>query len=167
MSKRRADRAETPHPERALDRIDRRILECLQRDGRMSNVELAERIGLSESPTCRRVKQLEAQGIIRGYCAIVDQRAIGLDVVAFVQVSMEKQPDRTTQDFLSCVADEPHIVECHAMSGSNDYLMKVVARNIDHFSDLCMNEILKFPGVRHVESAFSLGVVKDTRVLPT
>lgn len=150
-----------------LDPSERKILQLLQEDGRMSNVELAEHIGLSESPTFRRVKQLEQAQVIRGYSAIVDQRAIGLDVVAFVQVSMEKQPDATTEDFHRHVAEEPHIVECHAMSGSHDYLMKVVANSIDHFSELCMGRILKFPGVRHVESAFSLQVVKDSRVLPT
>lgn len=150
-----------------LDNAERQILQLLQQDGRMSNVELAEHIGLSESPTFRRVKQLEQARVIRGYAAIVDQRAVGLDVVAYVQVSMEKQPDANTLDFLTHVAEEPHIVECHAMSGSNDYLMKVVARNIDHFSELCMERILKFPGVRHVESAFSLKVIKDSPVLPT
>lgn len=151
----------------SLDAAERQILQLLQADGRMSNVELAEKIGLSESPTFRRVKHLEQSRVIRGYAAIVDQRAVGLDVVAYVQVSMEKQPDATTAEFLSRVAAEPHIVECHAMSGSNDYLMKVVAHNIDHFSELCMQGILKFPGVRHVESAFSLKVIKDSRVLPT
>lgn len=153
-------------PSLHLDSAERQILQCLQRDGRMSNVDLAEHIGLSESPTFRRVKQLEQKGVIRGYSAIVDQRLLGLDVVAFVQVSMEKQQDAATDAFLAQVHDEPHIVECHAMSGTHDYLMKVVARNIDHFSELCMERILKFPGVRHVESSFSLKTVKHSRELP-
>jgi Lrp/AsnC family leucine-responsive transcriptional regulator len=149
-----------------LDNTERQILALLQEDGRMSNVELAERIGLSESPTFRRVKQLEQTGAITSYAAVVDQRALGFEVTAFVQVSMEKQPDSTTESFHACVRDERHIIECHAMSGSHDYLMKVVARNIDHFSSICMQRILKFPGVHHVESSFSLQQIKLSRALP-
>lgn len=150
-----------------LDKAEKRILDILQSDGRVSNVELAERIGLSESPTFRRVKALEEAGVIEGYAAVVDQRRLGLTVTAFVQVSMEKQPDSATEAFHQCVLDEPHITECHAMSGTHDYLMKVVARNIDHFSEICMQRILNFPGVRHVESNFSLRAVKQSRTLPS
>lgn len=149
-----------------LDETERRILRALQADGRLSNVALADRVGLSESPCHRRVRQLEAAGVITGYAALVDQRRLGLDVTAWVQVTMERQPDRATEAFLARVREEPHIVECHAMSGAHDYLMKVVARSIDHFSELCMEGILKYPGVLHVESSFSLREVKHARVLP-
>lgn len=150
-----------------LDTTDRQILRHLQADGRQSNVALAEAIGLSESPTFRRVRQLEERGLISGYAALVDQRRLGLTVTAFVQVTMERQPDSATDSFHACVEAEDHIIECHAMSGSHDYLMKVVARNMDHFSELCMQRILKFPGVQHVESSFSLKEIKSSRVLPT
>ena len=149
-----------------MDKWDREILGLLQGDGRMTNVELAERIGLSESPTLRRVRQLESEGVIARYTAVVDQRRVGLEVTAFVLVVMEKQPDRSTQAFHDAVGSEAHIVECHAMSGSHDYLMKVVARSMDHFSELCMERILKFPGVQHVESNFSLRTIKESRQLP-
>jgi len=149
-----------------LDPAERKILRLLQSDGRMPNVELASRVGLSESPCFRRVKRLEEAGVIKGYAAVVDQRRLGLDVTAFVLVTMEKQPDAATEAFLDCVREEEHIVECFATSGSHDYLMKVVARNIDHFSELCMQRILKFPGVMHVESSFSLQEIKHSRVLP-
>ena len=149
-----------------MDKWDREILALLQRDGRITNVELAERIGLSESATLRRVRQLEQSGVIDRYTAVVDQRKLGLEVTAFVLVVMEKQTDSSTAEFHQRVAAEPHIVECHAMSGSHDYLMKVVARNMDHFSALCMERILKFPGVQHVESNFSLRTIKDSRQLP-
>jgi Lrp/AsnC family leucine-responsive transcriptional regulator len=139
-----------------MDQTERKILALLQADGRMSNVELAERVGLSESPTFRRVKQLEG----------TDQRRLGLEVTAFVLVTMERQPDSATESFHACVAAEEHVIECHAMSGSHDYLMKVVARNIDHFSEICMQRILKFPGVMHVESSFSLKEIKHSQVLP-
>ena len=151
----------------ALDRIERRILALLQGDGRMSNVELAQRIGLSESPCFRRVKKLERDGVIRNYSVVVDQRTLGFTVTAFVLVDMDKQPDARTDEFHAHVAAEPHIVECHAMSGGHDYIMKVLARDIDHFSELIMREILKYPGVRHVESSFSLGEIKHSRALPT
>lgn len=150
----------------ALDRTERRILEALQRDGRMANVELAGRVGLSESPCLRRVRSLERSGVIDGYAAILDQRALGLSVAAFVLVTLEKQTDAQTEDFHASIRDEPHIVECHATSGSHDYLMKVVARDIEHFSELMMQGILKYPGVRHVESSFSLGEVKRSHALP-
>lgn len=149
-----------------MDKVDRQILESLQTDGRMRNIELAERIGLSESPTFRRVKLLEEKGMIRGYVALLDQRQLGLQVTAYVSVRMAQQPDRDQHEFHQCVADEPHIIECHAMSGGFDFLMKVVARDMDHFAELCMQEILKYPGVAHVESAFSLKAIKSSHTLP-
>lgn len=149
-----------------LSPTERKVLRLLQGDGRMSNVELAEQVGLSESPCLRRVKQLEQSGVIKGYAALVDQRLLGLEVTAFVLVTMEKQPDAATEAFIAAVQAEEHIVECYATSGSHDYLMKVVARNIDHFSELCMQRILKFPGVMHVESSFSLKEIKHSRGLP-
>jgi Lrp/AsnC family leucine-responsive transcriptional regulator len=149
-----------------VDRIERNILTLLQRDGRMSNVDLAAHVGLSESPTFRRVRQLEEHGVITGYAALVDQRQVGLTVTAYVQVTMERQPDAATDTFHACVEEEPYIIECHAMSGSHDYLMKVVAENMDHFSEICMQRILKFPGVMHVESSFSLKTIKRSRGLP-
>ncbi len=149
-----------------LDPTERNILRILQANGRISNVDLAERVGLSESPCFRRVKQLEQSGVVKGYSAVLDQRLLGLEVTAFVLVTMEKQPDAATEAFLAEVQAEEHIVECYATSGSHDYLMKVVARNIDYFSELCMQRILKFPGVMHVESSFSLKAIKHGPGLP-
>lgn len=149
-----------------FDKSETRILHILQREGRTSNVDLAQQIGLSESPCFRRVKQLEEAGVISGYSAIVDQRKLGLEVTAFVLVAMERQPDTSVEDFIDCVVAEEHIVDCYAMSGRYDYLMRVVARSMDHFSELCMERILKYPGVRNVESSFSMKEVKHSRALP-
>jgi Lrp/AsnC family transcriptional regulator, leucine-responsive regulatory protein len=149
-----------------LSRTERDILRELQVDGRVSNVDLAERVALSESPCFRRVRALEDAGVITGYGARLNQRALGLQVTAFVLVSLDKQGDRIQRDFLAQVEAEDHIVECHAMSGSHDFLLKVVARNIDHFSDLSMQRILKFTGVRDIESNFSLLAVKENSALP-
>ena len=149
-----------------LDRAEKKILEALQTQGRMSNVDLAQRVGLSESPCFRRVKALEENGVIRRYGAQLDQRALGLQVTAFVLVNLEKQDDQKQKGFLARVEAEEHIVECHAMSGSHDYLLKVVARSMDHFSELSMERILKFPGVTNIESNFSLVAVKENVGLP-
>ncbi len=149
-----------------LDRAEKEILKAMQTRGRISNVELAERVGLSESPCFRRVKALEESGVIRRYSAQLDQRALGLQVTAFVLVNLEKQDDQKQKGFLARVEAEDHIVECHAMSGSHDYLLKVVARSMDHFSELSMERILKFPGVTNIESNFSLVAVKENVGLP-
>jgi len=149
-----------------VDRIEQQILESIQADGRLPNVQLAESIGLSESPTFRRVKLLEQSGIIQKYVALLDQRKLGLQVTAYVSVRMERQPDEEQHGFHQCVAAEAHIIECHAMSGAFDFLMKVVARDMDHFAELCMQEILKYPGVQHVESSFSLKAIKQSHKLP-
>ena len=149
-----------------LERAERDILRTLQTEGRLSNVELARAIGLSESPTLRRVRALEERGVIQGYTARVEQRALGLQVTAFVQVRLQKEDDATTSAFLDRVLDEAHIVECHAMSGGYDYLLKVVAQSMDHFSQLIMRGILRFPGVKDIESSFSLETVKAGAALP-
>jgi len=150
----------------SFDAAEVAILRALQSRGRMSNVELAEHVGLSESPCFRRVKALEEQGVISGYGAQLDHRALGLQVTAFVMLDLEKQDDRKQRDFLASVEADEHIVECHAMSGSHDYLLKVVARSMEHFSQLAMERILKFPGVTNIESNFSLLAVKENAPLP-
>lgn len=151
---------------KSLDRTERRILEALQQDGRLSNVELAQAVGLSESPCLRRVRGLESEGVIAGYSAVVSQRSLGLQVTAFVQVQLEKHDDQKTKAFLERVAQEKHIIECHAMSGAYDYLLKVVAQSMDHFSEIAMQGILRFPGVKGIESSFSLLTIKHPSPLP-
>ena len=149
-----------------LDKAEKEILRILQTNARISNVELAEKIGLSESPCFRRTKHLEDSGMITGYSASLDQRQLGLQVTAFVQISLNKQSEEETLQFLSRVEAEEHIIECHAMSGSYDYLLKVVTRSMDHFSELSMQGILKFPGVQDIESHFSLKEIKLSHSLP-
>lgn len=149
-----------------FDRAETTILSSLQANGRITNAQLAEQVGLSESPCLRRVRSLEERGVISGYRAQLDQRAIGLPVTVFVQVQLEKHDDRKSRDFLNSVEAEPYIVECHAMSGAYDYLLKVVARSMDHFSTLAMDGILRFPGVTDIESSFSLKTIKQDAPLP-
>lgn len=149
-----------------LGRAEREILHILQKEGRISIVELAGRVGLSESPCFRRVRALEEAGLISYYSARLDQRQLGLQVTAFVHVSLEKGDETKLRKFLAQVEAEDYIVECHCTSGSYDYLLKVVATSMDHFSELCMQGILKFAGVKHLESQFSLGAIKQSDVLP-
>jgi len=149
-----------------LDRSEKEILRILQREGRLSNVEVATRVGLSESPCLRRIRALEDSGVIDYYAAKINQRKIGLQVTAFVQVTLEKLDDSKRKQFLTQMQNNEFIVECHAMTGSYDYLLKVVASSMDHFSDLCMKSILHFPGVTNIESQFSLIVEKEGGVLP-
>lgn len=149
-----------------LDRTDRKILSELQRNGRMSNVELAQAVGLSESPCLRRVRALEENGVIDGYSARIEQRKVGLQVTAFVQVQLEKHDDEKVRAFLDRVALEESIVECHAMSGAYDHLLKVVAHSMDHFAEIAMRGILQFPGVKDIESSFALQTIKQDAPLP-
>lgn len=149
-----------------LDRAERKILSVLQKEGRISVVELAARVGLSESPCFRRVKALEQAGVIDHYSARLDQRKLGLQVTAFMQVSLEKGDEEKLHTFLAQVEAEDYIIECHAMSGSYDYLLKVVANSMDHFSELCMQRVLNFAGVKDIESQFSLRAIKQTDALP-
>lgn len=149
-----------------LDRAERDILRILQKEGRISIVELAARVGLSESPCFRRVRALEQAGVIDHYSARLDQRKLGLQVTAFVQVSLEKGDEVKLRGFLAQVQAEDHIVECHAMSGSYDYLLKVMATSMDQFSELCMERILNFTGVKDIESQFSLRAVKLSDQVP-
>lgn len=149
-----------------LDRTECEILRILQKEGRISIVELASRVSLSESPTFRRVKALEQAGVISSYSAQLDQRKVGLQVTAFVQIILEKGDAAKLRTFLAQVEAEDYIVECHGMSGSCDYLLKVVATSMDHFSELCMQRILNFAGVKNIESQFSLWAVKQGTPLP-
>jgi len=149
-----------------IDDTERRILTELQKDGRISNVELADKVGLSESPCLRRVRQLEDADIIKGYTAQLDQKKLGLGVTVFVQVNLDQSTEAMTHNFWEAVRAEPHVVECFAVSGSYDYLLKIVARDLDDFSNIAMRRILKFPGVKDMTSGFVLEEVKGSSQLP-
>ena len=150
-----------------LSRSDRRILSILQADSSISNVALAERIGMSPSPCLRRVRQLEAAGLIRGYIALLDDRALGFGITAYVEVKVPQVAGQNvTERFKEAVRLEPAITGCFATAGSYDFLLRVVARDIDAFSSLLQNVLLKLPGVHDMRSSFVLESVKDTTALP-
>ncbi|MET3665019.1 Lrp/AsnC family transcriptional regulator [Caulobacter sp. 1776] len=148
-----------------LTRADRKILQILQADGKISNVDLAERVGLSPSPCLRRVKQLEASGLISGYVALLDRRKARLDVLAYVEVQVDHK-EGAAEAFQQAVLREPEVVSCHVMTGNFDYLLKVAVPNLDAYADFTMKRLLKMPAVKDIRSSFVLETIKDSTALP-
>ncbi len=148
-----------------LDRTDRRIVDALQKDGRLSNLELAERVSLSPSPCLRRVRRLEEMGVIRQYVALVDPARVGLTLLAYVNVKLEKRGKMPVDAFGDAVLRWPEVVACYAMTGDMDYLLRVQCEDLEHFSRFLMDRLLKQQGVIDVKSNFVLDRVKDTTAL--
>jgi Lrp/AsnC family leucine-responsive transcriptional regulator len=150
-----------------ISSTDRKILSALQADGRLSNVALAEQIGMSPSPCLRRVKQLEDSGHIGQYVAILDRRKMGLGMIAFVEVKVPQVANALIiEQFKDAVRREPAIIGCYVMAGQFDFLLKVVARDMDAYSALAQNVLLQLPGVQDMRSSFVLEAIKDTTELP-
>jgi Lrp/AsnC family transcriptional regulator, leucine-responsive regulatory protein len=163
-----ADRAEPAEPAHgaSLDRYDVAILRELQADARLTNTELAARIGLSAAPTWRRVKWLEEQGYITGYRAEIDRRKIGLGVLAFVRVDAERNNAEATRALEEAIRALPEVVGCHYISGTGTFELHVVARDLDHYSRLSIEVLFKLPNVKDLHTSFSLGEVKAGAALP-
>jgi Lrp/AsnC family leucine-responsive transcriptional regulator len=153
-------------PAKALDRTDRRILEQLQGDGRMSNQVLAERVALSPSPCLRRVRALERAGVIRGYAALVDPSRVGLGLLAYVSVKLEKRGKMPVDQFTRAVQSWPEVIASYSMTGDMDYLMRVQVEDLDHYSRFVMDKLLKQPGVIDIRTNFVLERIKETTALP-
>lgn len=150
----------------ALDSIDRRILAELQRDGRITNQALAERVGLSPTPCLRRVKLLEAAGVIRGYVAMVEQKAVDLPVSVFISIKLERQREEELDRFAGAVARWPEVMECYLMTGQRDYLLRVVCADLPAYERFLKEKLTRLDGVASIESSFALSQVKHTNVLP-
>lgn len=150
-----------------IDRYDREILRVLQQDGRISNQDLADRIGLSPSPCLRRVRALEESGLIAGYRAQVNAKALGLTLMALIQISMDRHTQERFTDFEAAVLDIPEVLECLLITGqAADYQLKVVVRDMDAYQELLLNRITRIPGVTGVHSSFVLRRVVDRQALP-
>ena len=149
-----------------LDSIDRRILDVLQRAGRMSNADLSERINLSPSACHRRVQRLERDGYIRDYVALLDPRKIGRQTTVFVEITLSGQADEVLEAFERAVARVPDVLECHLMAGSADYLLKVVALDTEDFARIHRQYLARLPGVAKMQSSFALRTVFSTTALP-
>ena len=148
-----------------LERIDRQILNELQNNGRLSNVELSNRVGLSESACLRRVKNLEASGIIDKYVALIDQEKIGLPSNVFVRVSLERQQEEQLKGFEKAVAEVPEVMACYFMSGDVDFLMLVAVHDPTDYERV-HNHLTRLPGVARVHSSFALRTVFKRNILP-
>lgn len=150
----------------ALDETDRRILAELQDDGRMTNQDLSERVGLSPSPCLRRLKQLERDGIIKRYVALVDAERVGLGVTAFVRVRLDQQDDRHLSAFEDAVTAFPEVMECYLMSGDADYQLRVLVESLGAFEDFLRGKLTRIAGVAHVTTSFALRPVIYKTALP-
>lgn len=151
-----------------LDRTDRRILEALQQDGRLTNQELAERVALSPSPCLRRVRRLEEEGVIRQYVALIDADKVGLGLLAYVSVRLQKHVGGThlpIDEFARDVQRWPEVVACYAMTGDMDYLMRIQVEDLAHFSRFAMDTLMKHPAVIDIRSSFTLKKIKETTAL--
>ena len=149
-----------------LDRYDIQILTELQADARLTNAELAQRVGLSAAPCWRRVRALEEAGYIKGYHAEIDRHRIGLGVLAFVRLDAERNTGERTREMEEAIRGIPEIVSCHYISGAGTFEMQVVSRDLDSFSQFARKVLINLPNVKDIHTSFSLGEVKASSSWP-
>jgi DNA-binding Lrp family transcriptional regulator len=149
-----------------LDRIDRRILAELQRDGRLQNVELAARVGLSPSPCLRRVRQLEEAGVIDRYVALLSPAKIGAGFIVFARVWLSGQDEDTVSHFVETIAKLPEVMECHLMAGDCDFLLKVALADLEAYRRFQMEHLNRIRGVQNVKTEIPMQNIKQTTQLP-
>ncbi|MDO5611831.1 MAG: Lrp/AsnC family transcriptional regulator [Paracoccus sp. (in: a-proteobacteria)] len=149
-----------------LDATDRRILTLLQREGRITNADLAARVNLSASACHRRVERLEQSGLIRAYVALLDERKLGRPTLVFVEITLSGQADEVLEAFERAVRTIPDVLECHLMAGTADYLLKIVAQDTDDFARIHRQHLTRLPGVAQMQSSFALRTVQQTTALP-
>ena len=149
-----------------LDKFDVAILSELQNDGRLTNAELAQRVGLSAAPCWRRVRALEEAGYIKGYRAEIDRHKIGLGVLAFVRLNAERNTGDATKKLEEAIQRLPEVVACHYISGTGTFELQVVAQDLDSFSRFALQHLINLPNVKDLQTSFSLGEVKSSSALP-
>ncbi len=150
----------------SIDKFDLAILQELQADGRLTNAELAQRVGLSAAPCWRRVRALEQTGYIKGYHAEIDRHKIGLGVLAFVRVDTERTTGNVTRQLEDAIRQLPEVIACHYISGTGTFELQVVAQDLDSFSRFALQHLLNLPNVKDIHTSFSLGEVKASHALP-
>ena len=149
-----------------LDKLDYKILEHLQTEGRISNLELAEKVGLSPSPCSRRVKHLEDIGVIRRYVALLDAAAVGWSVSVFVSVTLEREIGEQLNRFEDAIGGFPEVMECYLMTGDSDYLLRVVVEDVQAYERFLRNKLTLVPGVASIKSSFALKQICYETALP-
>jgi Lrp/AsnC family leucine-responsive transcriptional regulator len=149
-----------------IDKFDLRILEELQADARLTNTELAQRVGLSAAPCWRRVRALEEAGFIKGYHAEIDRQRVGLGVLAFVRLDADRNTGERTRQMEEAIRKIPEIVSCHYISGAGTFELQVVSSDLDSFSQFARKVLINLPNVKDIHTSFSLGEVKASSSLP-
>jgi len=149
-----------------IDATDRALLKALQDNARLTTSELAQMTQMSQSPCWRRIKRLEDAGLIAGYNARLDRRALGYGVMAFVTISIDSQDESHSLDFEQAVRDIPEVVMCHGVSGPEDFVLVVVAQDLDGYSALMQTKLRRLPGVKMVRTSFSMQEVKALQGMP-
>ncbi|ACB95163.1 Lrp/AsnC family transcriptional regulator [Beijerinckia indica] len=153
-------------PKPDIDEIDRKILAALQADAHMTTEKLSEIVGLSPSPCARRVRMLEAAGVIKAYVAVVDQVKVGLPISVFASIKLERQREEELDRFASAVMRWPEIVECYLMTGQRDYLLRIVVKDLEAYETFLKQKLTRLEGVASIESSFALGQIKNAQALP-
>ena len=153
-------------PKFKINDTDRKILKALQENARISNVELANTVGLSPSPCLRRVKILENEGVIEKYVSLLDQSVAGFPVSVFVNVTLERQVESALEKFESAITERPEVMECYLMTGDADYLLRVVTVDLASYERFLVNHLTRIPGVNSIKSSFSLKQVSYRTALP-
>lgn len=149
-----------------LDAKDRQILRELQRNGRQTNLELAEKVNLSPSPCLRRVKLMEDAGVITGYSAEIDPRAYGLRITAFIRITLARHEGDSVRDFERRVVEIDEILDCHLLTGEADYLLRVMVADLDAYEAFVRNRLHTIPGIASITTSLVYGTVKSSRVYP-
>lgn len=144
-----------------LDTTDLALLRELQDDARLTSAELGTRLSISQSPAWRRLKRLEQVGVIEGYRAVLNRKQLGLSVLAMVQISMDRHDDTSARAFEQAVSEIPQVVFCHGMSGPEDFLLLVVARDLEDYSNTLLGKLRSLPSVKSIRTSFSLKAIKD------
>jgi len=149
-----------------MDTKDRQIVRLLQQDGRLTNQDLAERVGLSPSPCLRRVRLLEQAGVIQGYGAIVDQQRYGLPVTAFIRVRLERHARDLVQQFEEAIRQLDEVMDCHLLTGDADYLLRVIVADLEAYERFIRRKMHAIAGIASLDTTFAYGVVKSSRTFP-
>ncbi|WP_343671590.1 Lrp/AsnC family transcriptional regulator [Paraburkholderia heleia] len=149
-----------------IDPTDRKILQIIQDNGRLSNAEIAEKVSLSPSPCWKRLRRLESEGVIRGYQATLDRRLLGFGVVAFVNISLDNHTEKTCRAFEAGVLAMPEVISCHNTTGAHDYLLQIIAEDFDSYSEFVLNRLRTIPGVKEMLSTLSMRELKSSLKLP-
>lgn len=149
-----------------LEAVDIRILDALQKDGRLTNQALSAEVGLSPSPCWRRVRQLEEEGVIRDYAAVLDRRCIGLGVLAFIRVRIDSHSEAEAEEFSREVAKLEEVVACYSIAGDSDFLLQVVSPDLDTYADFAMAVVRRLPRIKEMQTTFVLKEIKPFRGFP-